>query len=309
MNISIVIPSFNGRTLLEKYLPLVIHAAEMWDPSRKNWELIIVDDASTDGTSEWLQQKFPKIRIIRNETSLRFAQSCNHGVGKAKGEVVILLNNDVEPKHDFLTQLIKHFSDPSTFAVGCREINRSQGKELFGGRGVMAFRRGLVVHWRPEDQESSATAWLSAGSTAYRRLAWMELGGMDRLFRPAYEEDRDLSWQALKAGYKLVFEPKSNVRHDHETTNTKVFGRWKVQLYSMKNQLLFVWKNLSNLYLLSHLFWLPYHLIFTTMRTNGVFLLAFFMSLVQLPEALASRRRASRLWKRSDEEILSIATS
>lgn len=310
MKISIVIPSFNGRTLLGKYLPFVIQAAEIWDPSRKNWELIIVDDASTDGSSQWLKRTFPKIRIIQNPRNLRFAESCNRGVQVATGDVVVLLNNDVQPKPDFLIPLLKHFSDVSVFAVGCREINRHDGKEILGGRGVSAFRRGFVIHWRPEDQECRDASWVSGGSAAYRREIWLKLGGFDRLFRPAYEEDRDLCWQALKAGYKLVFESKAKVLHDRESTNRSVFGSWMIDLYSMKNQLLFVWKNISSLSLLFlHLFWMPYHLVFTTIRTRGVFLLAFLMALSQLPEALVSRRRMSRHWKRSDEEILSTATS
>lgn len=309
MKISIIIPSFNGRTLLGKYLPFVIQAAETWDPSRKNWELIIVDDASTDGTSEWLRQTHPKIQIIHNLRNVRFGESCNRGVDAAKGDVIVLLNNDVQPKPDFLIPLMKHFSDPSVFAVGCREVNRLKEKEVFGGRGVMAFMRGFVVHWRPKDQESHDTLWVSAGSAAYRRDLWVKLGGFDRLFRPAYEEDRDLCWRALKAGYRLVFEPKAQVRHDHETTNIKAFGRWQIALFSLKNQLLFVWKNLSGRYLLSHLFWLPYHLVLTTIRTRGIFLLAFLFALLQLPEAFMSRRRASVYWKRSDEEILSMAPS
>lgn len=312
MNISIIIPTYNGKGLLEKYLETVIGALTFWEAHEKGQgkgEIIIVDDASTDGTSEWLQQQFPKIRILRNETNLRFAESCNRGVQAAKGDIVVLLNNDVEPDAEFLVPLLSYFGDQKVFAVGCREVNRLKGREVFGGRGVMAFKRGFVVHWRPEDQESHETSWVSAGNAAYRRDLWKKLGGFDRLFRPAYEEDRDLCWQALKAGYRLVFEPKARVQHDHETTNIKAFGRWQIALFSLKNQLLFVWKNLSDFYLLFHLLWLPYHLLLTMIRTRGIFLVSFFLAVVQLPEVLISRRRASRLWKRSDEEILSIATS
>lgn len=311
MNISIVIPTYNGKDLLEEYLEAVVDAMKFWEVHEKGQgkgEIIVVDDASTDGTFEWLHEHYSQVRVIRNPKNLRFAESCNSGVQAAKGEVVVLLNNDVEPHAEFLIPLLSHLEDSKVFAVGCREINRFEGKALIGGRGVMAFMRGLVVHWRPKDQESPATAWVSGGSAAYRRDLWLELGGFDRLFRPAYEEDRDLSWQAVKAGYKLVFEPKAQIWHDHEMTNRSVFGSWMIELYSMKNQLLFVWKNISSVSLLFlHLFWLPYHFVFTTIRTRGIFLLAFLIALTQLPEAITSRQRASRHWKRSDEEILAVA--
>lgn len=309
MNVSIIIPSFNGKTLLEKNLKAVEEAIESWNKNGKSEdsEVIVVDDASTDGTLEWLHLNYPKIQVVRNSQNLRFAESCNRGVSASSGEVVVLLNNDVEPKTDFLVPLLKHFSDLSIFAVGCREINKGQGKEILGGRGVSSFRRGLVIHWRPVDQESSTVTWVSGGSAAFRRSTWIQLGGFDRLFRPAYEEDRDICWQALKAGFKIVFEPQAQVRHDHETTSKKIFGSWKIQLYSLKNQFLFVWKNISSPSLLfQHLFWLPYHLLFTSWRSNGAFLMAFLWALWQFPEALASRTRASKFWKRSDEEILSM---
>lgn len=267
----------------------------------------MIDDASTDGTDRWLRDTYPNVKTIRNRKNLRFGESCNRGAKKAKGKVVVLLNNDVRPEPDFLQPLLVHFKHSDVFAVGCKEINIAEEKVIFGGRGMMKFRRGLVTHWRPTDQTSKNTSWVSAGSAAYRRNLWLELGGMDRLFRPAYEEDRDLSWQALKAGYSIVFEPDAIVTHDHETTNLRVFGKAAIKMYSMKNQLLFVWKNISSpLLLMEHLFWLPYHLVCTTLRTKGLFLVALAFALTQIPEILSSRKRASRYWRRTDEEILAL---
>ena len=305
MKLSIIIPSYNGKLLLEKNLPPVIESLEYL---KNSTEIIVVDDASLDGTSDWLTKSYPKIKIVKNQHNLRFGQSCNQGVNAASGELVVLLNNDVSPHRDFLVSLLKHFFDPEVFAVGCREINQSGGKEIIGGRGVSDFRRGLMIHWRPEDQNSPQSSWVSAGSAAYRRNIWLELGGMDKLFRPAYEEDRDLCWQALKSGYKVIFESKSVVTHYHETTNIMSFGRIAISLYSLKNQLLFVWKNVSSLRLMmNHFLWLPYHLIFSTIRSQGVFLVAFFLALLQLPEALKSRIQAEKKWIKSDEQILALA--
>ena len=129
-----------------------------------------------------------------------------------------------------------------------------------------------------------------------------------RFWLKYYFEDRDLCWQALKSGYKIVFEPKAMVEHFHESTNLRLFGKTKISLYSLKNQLLFVWKNISSArYLFNHLIWLPYHLILTTLRTRGIFLIAFCWALIQLPEALISRGKASKLWKLKDEEIFNLA--
>ncbi len=303
MNLSIVIPSYNGRYLLEKNLPAVITAA-----GKVKSEVIVVDDGSTDGTDEWLRKNYPEVKVIRHLSPLRFGKSCNDGVAAASGEIVMLLNNDVEPKADFLISLIPHFTNEKVFAVGCKELNFENGKKIFGGRGEMDFRRGLAVHWRPKDQDSSKTMWVSGGSAAFRRDIWLKLGGFDKLFYPAYEEDRDLCWQALKAGYRLRFEPRAVVIHKHEATNRKVFGKMLIEIMSLKNQLLFVWKNISQpKLLLLHLFWLPYHFLLTSIRTRGVFLLAFIWALWQLPEVMISRRLASKNWRVSDEKIFSMA--
>lgn len=302
MTFSIVIPSYNGRKLLEKNLPAVVGAA---GPA----EIIVVDDGSTDGTAEWLGKIYPKIKVVRHRSPLRFGKSCNDGAAAASGEIVVLLNNDVEPKADFLIPLMPHFTDEMVFAVSCKEVNFENGEKIFGGRGEMAFRRGLAIHWRPKDQDSSRTMWVSGGSAAFRRDIWLKLGGFDKLFYPAYEEDRDLSWQAIKAGYRLKFEPKAIVVHHHEQTNKSVFGKRLIEIMSLKNQILFVWKNISQPKLLGeHLFWLPYHLILTSFRTKGVFLLAFVWALWQFPQAIASRIRSSKHWRVKDEEIFAVAS-
>ena len=316
-DISFVIPSYNGKLLLEKNLSAVIASLKYLErPGLEKQgrafidsEIIVVNDASSDGTANWLSANYPQIKVIENKNNLRFGRSCNRGVNLAKGEIVVLLNNDVKPHQDFLASVLPHFTDNQVFAVGFREVNLVDGKLISGGRGVSKFERGLVVHWRPEDQKNSNVTWISGGSAAFNKSIWDKLGGFDEIYRPAYEEDRDLCWQALKSGYKIVFEPKAVAEHYHETTNLKLFGKAKITIFSLKNQLLFVWKNISSPgYLLNHFFWLPYHLILTTFRTRGLFLIAFFWALIQLPEMWNSKKRISGFWQLKDEQIFNLVT-
>ncbi|MBI2010587.1 MAG: glycosyltransferase family 2 protein [Candidatus Chisholmbacteria bacterium] len=305
MFVSVIIPSFNGQKLLQKYLPSVIAACAHWDPSQKNWQIIVVDDGSTDDTVTWVKQNYPMIKVVKNSSTLRFARAVNRGVKEARGEIVLLLNNDVKPDKNFLQPLLGHFDDPQVFAVGCLERNEVAGQTILGGRGVGQFSRGFLIHARAHDQMKPETLWVTAGSGAFRKSMWDKLGGFDPLFRPAYEEDRDLSYNALKAGYKAIFEPKAQVTHLHETSNLKEFGSYRIKIMSFKNQLLFVWKNISSSKLmLSHLLWLPYHLVVTTIKTKGLFLLGFFWAVTQLGEVIMSRLRAQKLWQLSDEQIL-----
>jgi GT2 family glycosyltransferase len=161
------------------------------------------------------------------------------------------------------------------------------------------------VHWRAKDQTQTDTLWVSGGSAAFRKSIWLELGGMDTNFTPAYEEDRDICYRALKYGYGVHFEPKAKVTHNHETTNTKTLGRRLMQAASYKNHLLFVWKNITSAnLLLRHFLWLPYRLIIDGLRAQGLPLIGFGWALTYLPAILKLRQVNASKSKVSDEAII-----
>lgn len=271
MRVTIVIPNYNGRRLLAKHLPRVIAAGE-------RAEVIVVDDASTDGSVNFLRQNFPQVKLVQHARNQRFVAACNTGVKSARGKVVVLLNSDVSPEKGFLEPLLKHFTDPRVFAVGCREIEKRPGTQIVSGRTEGKFQRGFLVHWRPEDQASPETLWTFGGSMAVDRKKYLALGGMDELFAPAYWEDIDLSWRARERGWEVLFEKEAIVYHHHESTNPQELGKVRMKLYAYRNQILFVWKNIRGRQLVSHFLWLPYHLTITTLKTRGLFFVAFWLA-------------------------------
>lgn len=267
-SVSFVIPNWKKLPLI-KHLPAVIKAAH-------GAEIIVVDDASPDDTASYLRKHFPRIKVIVNKQNERFAVSCNNGFKAARGEIVVLLNSDVAPEPGFLKPLVKHFSDPEVFAVSCLEIDK-QGK--FSGRNRCQFKRGFLVH-SAAPTVAGDNCWATGGSSAFDRKKYLQIGGMDPLYKPAYFEDIDLSWRAREIhGWKILFEPKSRVFHNHETTNISVFGQRQIEQMAMRNQILFVWKNIRGRRLLEHFLCLPYHLLFTNFRTRGIFLQALIQAL------------------------------
>ncbi|MCX6816765.1 MAG: glycosyltransferase [Candidatus Beckwithbacteria bacterium] len=273
--VSVVIPNWKKLPLI-KYLPLVIKACP-------GAEIIVVDDASPDDTRDFLKQNFPQVKVVVNKINQRFAVSCNNGVKAAHGDVVVLLNSDVAPKPNFLAPLLAHFRDDSVFAVSCLEIQSHENKEAFSGRNQCRFQRGFLVHSAVPIgnlKRKVTNCWATGGSSAFDRKKYLQIGGMDPLYKPAYWEDIDLSWTAReKFHWKILFEPKAVVYHHHETTNVSVFGKRKMELMALRNQILFVWKNIHGRRLLEHFLWLPYHFIFTSIRTHGLFILAFFQAI------------------------------
>ncbi len=252
--VSVVIPTFNGRHLLEKNLGAVCSCLRSGD------EIVVVDDASSDDTQQWFSTFSPpkkiSLRYHLNTHNLRFGAAVNKGVSLAKNELVFVLNNDVAPHSDILQYLLPHFDQTTTFAVGCLEIESDAQQR--GGKNQLWFERGIFQHSRATNFEAGSTAWVSGGSGMFSRKKWLQLGGFDDRYYPAYWEDIDLSWQARKRGWSVLFEPRAVVDHNHETTNSQVFGDHGLNQMSWRNAHRFVWKNGTLTQKLANLFWRPY---------------------------------------------------
>ncbi len=240
LSVSVVIPNWNGQSLLQKNLAAVL--ASMRYKKNQIGEIIIVDDGSTDDSVKFLKKEYgSKIRLIKHTKNRGFASSVNNGVRMAKGQLVCLLNTDVIPSREFLSHALAHFEDKSVFAVGLHEKG--------AGPAVGFFNNGFIEHkGGKETQNESFSFWASGGSAVFRRSQWMELKGLDEeLLTPFYWEDVDLGYRAWKHGYKIVWEPKSMVEHQHESTINK--DRFKVAFMNRvkeRNQLLVIWKNITS---------------------------------------------------------------
>jgi GT2 family glycosyltransferase len=204
LEVSIVIPNYNGEELLKKNLPKVL--ACLKNKGNRIKEIIIVDDASTDGSVKLIKEKFPEVKLIKHKVNRGFSAAVNTGARTAKGKLIALLNNDVIPKEDCLVPVFPHFKNKKIFAVSLHEEGFSWAK----GK----FENGFVLHEPgPETKEAHETFWVSGGSGVFRRSQWMKLGGMDeKLFSPFYWEDLDLCYRAVKR-WKNLTSPYLFRRH------------------------------------------------------------------------------------------------
>lgn len=291
-HISVVIPNYNGRHLLEENLPSVLKALRSGD------EVIIVDDASPDDSVKWLQQQFSakpisipstahhlkpddvlmlgswsdqkkrgKVKILQHHQNQRYGKSCNDGVELAEQPFIFLLNSDVRPTPTAIPPLLGHFDSTKNpfadqvFAVGCLEHEpnaEKSGSPQVSGKNSLWFSRGMFVHSRAREFSSGDTAWVSGGSGMFSREKWLALGGFDLDYRPAYWEDIDLSFRARKHGWRVLFESQSLVEHRHESTNTSAFGATKMESMSWQNGVKFVQKHATWAQRLQHWVWQPY---------------------------------------------------
>lgn len=313
MNISIVIPNYNGEALLRKNLPKVFESVDYYiQKTKEQAEIIVVDDFSTDNSvssidyyASILNHKNISFRILLNKKNLGFSSTVNYGVSDSIGEIVILLNSDVIPEKDFLVPLIDHFKDDKVFAVGCMDKSIEGSKTILRGRGIGRWQRGFLVHSRGEVNKTN-TLWVNGGSGAFRKSIWEKLGGFNKLYYPFYWEDIDISYRAQKAGYKVFFEPKSIVVHQHEKgAIKKKYSPFQIKTIAYKNQFIFVWLNITDsMYLISHFIWLPYYLLTSLKDKNFVFFLGLLKACLFLPKIFKLRLNQESLFVKTDRELL-----
>lgn len=297
MTVSVVIVNWNGRELLEKFLPSVLSAVGRID-------IILADDGSDDSSVEFVKSKFKQVKIVSSEIHRGFASTANMGVTASGTDVVVLLNTDVSPERGFLGPLLERFSDQIVFAVGCLDRSHEKGNTVLRGRGTASWLDGYYIH----DKGNIAgvdTAWVSGGSGAFRRSIWMELGGMDELYNPFYWEDLDLSYRARKAGYLTLFEKQSIVDHYHQEGKIRLtFPQSEIRKTAFRNQLIFVWKNLSDPGIfMRHLIRLTFDITSGLMTGKTAYISGLISALRMLPEIISHRLTQSKQWRISDRML------
>ena len=310
MTITIIMPNYNGVHLLEKNLPHVVAAAKHY--TKGEIDIVISDDHSIDNSLAFLEsfsksEKTISIYITSNKGLQGFSCNVNNAVRHAKGDILLLLNTDVIPERDFIAPLVEGFSDEKVFAIGCLdETTDDEGKPRKYGRSFGSWKRGFVVHESADAEASDKTFWVSCGSGAFRRDLWEKLHGLDELYNPFYWEDIDLSYRAVKSGYTIRFEKKSVVTHLHEVGAIKKnFSSNKVTTTAYRNQIIFIWKNITDSDLiLKNILWLPYYVVKTLLSGDTNFVAGLFAAILLLPKIRKSKLTAMHTFVLSDKVVL-----
>jgi GT2 family glycosyltransferase/glycosyltransferase involved in cell wall biosynthesis len=305
---SVVIPNWNGRGLLETYLPSVT-AAMAGNPDN---EIIVVDNGSADGNANFVRQAFPGVKVLALERNLGFGGGSNAGFRAAKNDIVVLLNNDMRVAPDFLAPLIEGFTDERVFAVSCQiffsdpakvreETGLTQGWWRDGGLKVQHRIDAAITELFP-------CFYGGGGSCAFDRRKFLELGGFDELLAPFYMEDTDLGFMAWKRGWKVLYQPRSVVYHEHRGTIGNRFTDAQIQAVLKKNNLLFCWKNIHEWRRLAAHFSFSYGAALASLvsgdapgRAN---LRGWWQAFRQIPGAAASRWGVRSLAVVNDTEAL-----
>ena len=237
MKISVIITNWNGLVLLQQNLETIIKN------SPEAEEIIVADDASEDESLVFikkLQKKYPRLKLISHQENLGFGANSNLAVKQSIGELIVLLNNDIRPQPKYITNSLKHFSDPNLFGVGFAESGHENWARFFWSEGYLQHEPG-VTHI----DQVHISGWVSGGSSIIRKSLFQKLGGFDPIYKPFYSEDLDLGYRAWKSGYTLLWEPNSVVEHRHETT-ISTFPKHLLDYVKERNRLLNTWRNITD---------------------------------------------------------------
>jgi GT2 family glycosyltransferase/glycosyltransferase involved in cell wall biosynthesis len=236
--VSVVIPSRNGRELLASMLPPLV--AQLG-----TGEIIVSDNGSTDGTSEWIAQHYPQVRVVGSTTPLSFARAVNAGIVAARFKRTLLLNNDMVVQPGFVRALNAAFEKiPDLFCATA---------QIFFPPGIRREETGKAV-WRRDDprdfpvrcdepipgEELTWVLYGSGGCSLFDTLKLRALGGTSEVFDPAYVEDLDLGFRAWKRGWPSVFCAAAQVEHRHRATTSRYYTPRQLDTFVERNYLRFL---------------------------------------------------------------------
>lgn len=229
---------------------------------------VVVADNGSHDQSEAVVKQFKDVEWLPFERNYGFGEGNNKAVKETKADAIILLNNDIKPHQDFIDPLLEAMQGDNIFAASARQKVETKAGDYFAGGNVGEWQRGLMRH-RPVEElyppltKNTPTFYAEGGASAFDRSKFVELGGFSPLFRPFYWEDADLSFRAWKKGWTSLFVPQSEVVHRHESTISKVVPKWKKEAIGWRGIWLFTWRAIDSPSLfLSHLLWLPFHIVY-----------------------------------------------
>ena len=232
MLLTTLIPNFNGKHLLEKYLPFLFESLKCADVT---YEVLIVDDCSTDDSVHFITTTYPEIQVIRNQQNLGFAKSCNIGINLAQGDKLLLLNTDIQLTPSYIKICLEKFTTKNTFAVMGKAIDESAQPQTTG----VLFKQGIFRIKKYQNVVNDETHFVSGANSIYDTQKLKELGGFNTIFSPYYFEDDDLSFRAMKNGWKSYFVPEAACYHVGSSTIKSCAKRTKIKIIYFRNKMIF----------------------------------------------------------------------
>lgn len=247
MKTAVVILNWNGRQLLEEFLPSVAqHSPEA--------NIYVADNASTDDSVDFLKENYPQIRLILNSENGGYAKGYNDALATLEEDILILLNSDVEVTPNWLPPILSIFKNEAQTAAVQPKLLDYKNKAYFEYAGAAggfidkygyAFCRGRIFDTLEKDMQqyddTTDIFWASGACIAIRNKLFQKVGGFDTDFF-AHQEEIDLCWRLKNLGYHVKYTGRSSVYHLGGATLHKMST--KKTYLNFRNNLFMLTKNL-----------------------------------------------------------------
>lgn len=244
---SIIIVSWNALHHLQTFLPSV--AATNYD----DFEIILADNASADGSKEWVKKRYPGVKIVTFDKNYGYCGGNNRAVSYANGDILLFLNNDVKVDPDWLSPLGIMFDENKNMAVAQPKMRSYKNPEAFEYAGAAGgyidrygypFCRGRIFDTVELDEgqydDAAHIFWASGAAFAVRKNVFQQLGGFDEDFQ-FHMEEIDLCWRIWNHGHEIAYCPQSVVYH--LGGGSLAMESPRKLYYNYRNSLMMLWKN------------------------------------------------------------------
>lgn len=246
-DLSIVLVCWNNKAYLEPCLRSLYEGG-----LKSRFDVVVVDNGSTDGSQEMLEQQFPEVRIIQNDHNVGLARACNQGTEATEGRYVLLLNNDTlvnGPSLDALVDFIDNTEDAGavggkllnpdgTFQAGYANFSTLREEFLVATRIGERLWEGYPSHLDFETDRPMPVGWLSSACLLLRRDALDEVGLLDEGFF-IYGDEADLQYRLQQAGWRVYYLPSATTIH----YGGRSMDRWRRRKMVYRGKMLFYRKN------------------------------------------------------------------
>ena len=255
---SIVLVGWNNKAYLEPCLDS-LYRADM----HNSFDVVVVDNGSTDGSQEMLRARFPEVRIIQNQSNVGLARACNQGIEATNAPFILLLNNDTIVNREALDGMIDYMADrPDAGAVGGKLLNEDGSVQAeysnfssLSEEFLIATRIGELL-WpgypsHHPSRQVTTVGWLSSACLLLRRTALDNIGLLDESYF-IYGDEADLQYRLVRNGWKVYYLPDATTLH----FGGRSMDRWKRRRMVYRGKMLFYRKNYGALqeYLLRTMF-------------------------------------------------------
>lgn len=258
-NVAVIIPNWNGKKWLEICLNSLVKQ------TYHTFEIVVVDNGSTDDSISYIEQHFPQVKIVSLHNNSGFAAAINAGVKSVDTEYVAFLNNDTEADTHWLSELMACSARNPDIVSFCSKLLNFDDRKKIDGVGIQINEVGQArsIGWEEKDvgqfEKERLIFGATGGAALFKRNVFLKVGGFDEHYF-MYSEEVDWAFRAQFLGYKSLFCPKAIIYHKHKATSGK--RQDMLEYWQFKNMYMTIIKNFPTSILLSKWRWLKIGLVY-----------------------------------------------